>query len=170
MTLNFKPFQSVYNGLHSLAYELGFVFDPVKDKDDLPVVKQRKAAPTKTRTRKANNVLTMCDGKDYLYTEDIDESTGLGTITLDSEAVRVKSDRTAAITKHDTQVFDDFKSQDEYSFFNMGHYELIKRVAWAKGLSYRKAYKLSAIKNLDGCGEKRLAIYYKAINQANRML
>lgn len=156
---------------HNIGHALGLVFDEIKDKDELPVVPVRRQTQTPTRTKKDPRVRTMADGKDYLITEDIDEQTGTGTITLDSENVHVQYARTPTLTKYDKKVFSEFLADQEgrYNYFNIGHYELLKKVAWSKKISYRAASKLKTIKNLDGCGMRRCSDYYKAINRAHNL-
>lgn len=158
-----------------IADIFGLVFCPVRHSDGLkPVKRTTTAKPARTSSKKPDSVKTLIDGKDYLRTEQVDENGTLFVIDYDSSVVTKQTDRVPELTKYDKIVFEQYKAQDKYQYFTLDHYEIIKKYAWSqfkagKPIGYKSAGKITVIENLEACGERRRADYYKAMYEAHNL-
>lgn len=155
----------------------GFLtYDPVRDFDKrLPVRGRRTATDRVERTAMTTTGDDVHEGPDKLYgRRTTTNDSGATVYELDSTDIRTGTDVNPSRTKYDLFVFWKYKEQDTYKHFKLELYELIKKEAFSqskdgKPISYRDAAKLPGIKGRRGCGERYLANYYKAMNEAFTM-
>lgn len=161
---------------HNLGRALGLVFDPVKDRNKLPIVQTDVQTPTPTvRTAKTDgtNVHEDSTGKQYARTIETDQY-GQTIYAFDSTCVQTKTNVPAKLTSYDYYVFQKYRALEKYKFFDLDKYRIIKERAFSKAennkpISAKSAAVIPAIQNLSGCGERRCKDYYKAMAEAHRM-
>ena len=147
-------------------------YDPRKDfNSDLPVrTRTRTTTDLRVATTDDSDTHRAPDNKLYGRTTETNDS-GADVFVLDSTDTRTDTNVPEDTNKFDEYVFKSFASSDTYKHFDWELYKLIKRHGFSKAekgkaLGYRKAAKVSEIKKKEGCSERYVSNYYKAMRIA----